>query len=380
MAKLGAISKKRQKKKFVSRARYGSQNIPFEKGFQAAAYYMHNEVDKKETSGMLKNYIKANYSKSEVKAIFANPEYKFTMFSHYACAALWVTTGQEMCDRSTIYVKGLKKYCSELLDSGKILLIEKQAEEKVKGNVVTLSPQQKLERKIQRTIMIDLDDLEDAWIMGEKADINVYLLFKKHGLSGSATIPVRRVVEGWLLDYGDAYHKRCEQAVEGYAHLKRSELNRRIKVCENILADLDSIKSAAKATRTIRIKKPVSIDKQVANVKYKKEDKDFKVVSINPVQIIGKKRLYVFNAKYKILTEYLTEDPKGFIISGSTIKNYDKATSRNIKLRKPSEILPDVLKRTPKQIDQIWKTLTTKSYAVNGRINAETILLRVLDK
>ena len=58
MAKLGAISKKRQKKKFVSRARYGSQNIPFEKGFQAAAYYMHNEVDKKETSGMLKNYIK----------------------------------------------------------------------------------------------------------------------------------------------------------------------------------------------------------------------------------------------------------------------------------------------------------------------------------
>ena len=381
MAGLKSISSKKKKKpRYVSRARFGLANIPMDKGFDAAAYYFHNEVDRKEVSNILKNFVKANYSKSDVKAILANPEYKFTIFTHYACAALWKSTEQTMCDKSTAYVEGLKKYCSELLESGKILLKDKISDEKEKSNVVILSPQQRLERKIQRTIMVDLDNLEDAWINSEKADIDVYTLFRKHGLSGSATLPVKKTVEGWLLDYEDAYHKRCEQAVEGYSHVKRPELNRRIKVCQTILSDLERIKDAAKATKTIRIKKPVSIDKQVARVNYKKEDNTFKIVSITPVQIIGKKRLYTFNTKSKLLTEYVTEDPRGFQISGSTIKNIDSDKSRNVRLRKPEEFIPVALKKTPKQVDVAWSELTTKTNKPNGRLNADTILLRVSER
>ena len=380
MVKVSGVSKKKPKKKFVSRARYGLVNIPIDKGFEATKYYMHNEVDRKDIADILKTYIKTNFSKSDAKAMLANPEYKFTIFSHYSATIYWLNAGQETDERISQYVDGLKRYCADLLERGKILLKEKEAEQKEKGNVVTLSPQQKLERKIARTIMVDLDDLEDAWIRGEKADINVYLLFKKHGLSGSATIPVRQVVEGWLLDYGDAYHKRCEQAVEGYAHLKRPELNRRIKVCENILADLESIKSAAKANRTIRIKRPVTADKMVAKVKYKKEDKDFKLVSISPVMIIGKKRLLTFNTKYKELCEYVTEDPRGFTVKGTTIQNFDADISRSVKLRKPDEFLPIAQTKTAKQIDAAWKGLTTKTGKPTGRLNAETILLRMFEK
>ena len=54
------------------------------------------------------------------------------------------------------------------------------------------------------------------------------------------------MIEGWLLDYEDAYLKRCDQAVEGYSHLKRPELNRRVKACKDMLEDLDKIKSATK--------------------------------------------------------------------------------------------------------------------------------------
>ena len=59
------------------------------------------------------------------------------------------------------------------------------------------------------TIMQDLLDYEDGWIEGEKSYIDLYALFKKHGLPASATAAVRGIVEGWLLDYEDAYHKRC---------------------------------------------------------------------------------------------------------------------------------------------------------------------------
>ena len=103
-------------------------------------------------------------------------------------------------------------------------------------------------------------------------------------------------------------------------------------------------------------------------------------MSINPIQIPNKSRLYTFNCKYKVITEYVTDSPNGFIISGSTIKNFNKATSRAVTLRKPDDYLPMFLSKTPKQIDEAWKGITTKTFAPNGRINKDTVLLRVLDK
>jgi hypothetical protein len=266
------------------------------------------------------------------------------------------------------------KRLSDLIEPGKTLYNEKSSKAK-SNNVVTLSPQQRLQTKISNTIMQDLLNLEDAWIEGEKASVNVYDLFRKHGLSGSATIPVRTVIEGWLLDYEDAYHKRCEQAVEGYSHIKRPELNRRIKECKAMLEDLDRIKAAKKAVR--KTNKTPSLEKQVSKVKYKKEDNDFKIVSINPAQIVGKTHLLCFNTKYKKLIEYKTESTNGFVISGTTIKNIN-SLSRAWTLRKPMDLLPKVLSATPKQFELLTKEITTKPSTPNGRINQDTIILKVL--
>ena len=199
-------------------------------------------------------------------------------------------------------------------------------------------------------------------------------------MSGSATMPVRQVVEGWLLDYEDAYHKRDEQAVEGYSHLKKPELNRRIKACQEMLLDLDKIQSAAKANRKVRVPKAKSADKQVAKVQYKKEDNDFKLVSINPILLVGSRRLFAFHCKERYLIEYCTQSVNGFEISGTTIKNIDSVNSRQVRLRKPDEFIPIVLKKTIKQIDSEWKKLTTKTTVPTGRINKDIILLRVMDK
>jgi hypothetical protein len=188
------------------------------------------------------------------------------------------------------------------------------------------------------------------------------------------------VVEGWLLDYEDAYHKRCPDAVEGYSHLKRPELSRRIKSCEEMLADLDRIKSAGKATRAVKAKGPKAADKQVAKVNYKKEDTEFKLVSIPPIQVIGKRRLFTFNTKTRVITEFVTTAVNGFQMSGSTLKDFDQVNSRCTRLRKPNDFLPIALTKTPNQIDKEWKTLTTKTTVPNGRINKDTILLRVMDK
>jgi len=115
-------------------------------------------------------------------------------------------------------------------------------------------------------------------------------------------------------------------------------------------------------------------------VQYKKEDNDFKLVSINPILLVGSRRLYAFNCKERYLIEYCTQAANGFEISGTTIKNLDTVNSRQVRLRKPDEFLPIALNKTVKQIDTEWKKLTTKTSVPTGRINKDIVLLRVMDK
>lgn len=375
-----ALPKAKKKKVVRLGRRTGVNAAPIEKGFDAVGYYFQSEISRKDAAEQMKVYIKNNFKRKEQQYINANPEYKVMLSYYHAACAFWYNIGQDESEDSKYWKGALDKRLADLIESGKPLYDAKLKEKQETAKVVTLSPQQRLQKKIANTILADLDDLEDAWIMGEKASLDVYGQFRKHGLSGSATLPVRKVVEGWLLDYEDAYHKRCEQAVEGYSHLKRSELNRRIKECKAMLDDLDRIKSATKAQRKVKATKVPTIDKQVSKVKYKKEDSDFKIASIRPALIIGKSRLYVFNTKYRKITEYVTEDPKGFIIKGTTIQNFDKALSRTLTLRKPMDVLPKVTTQTPRQVGKLLDGIKSKPSVPNGRLNEETILLRAENK
>ena len=378
---LTALKGKRTKKKNArARARTGLSGVPIEKGFDAVKDYFHLQVDRKDCVNQVKTWVKKNFPQPS-KYILANPEYHFTM-THHAATAFWFNnnlnkTIDSDSEKAAGFLNHLFDRMIPLIEKGKVIYLKKKQAEKV----ITISPALKLARKIRNTIMQELLELEDDWIAGKETTINLYDRFKYHGLTNTAISYVKPMVEGWLLDYEDAYHKRCDQAVEGYSHLKRSTLNQRIKTCKAMLEDLERIRSATKASRNVKVKGSVAIDKQVSKVQYKKEDTDFKIVSINPIQVPNKTRLYTFNCKYKVITEYVTDSPNGFIISGSTIKNFNKATSRSVKLRKPLDFLPSFLSRTPKQIDDLWKLyITTKTFAPNGRINKDTILLRVLDK
>ena len=376
---LTALKGKRLTKKAPrAKARAGISAIPMDKGFKVFKWQYHIDADRKEITNSVKSYVKKNFKKSEVTAILANPEYKFYTNSHYGAIAYWLNNELPEDTRSKDYEFAINKYLNFLVTTGTEILKDKVVEDVAK--IVSISPMERLQKKISDTVMQDLLDLEDQWIDGEKATIDLYKLFQSYSLSGSATLSVRKVVEGWLLDYEDAYHKRDEQAVEGYAHLKRPELNRRIKACQEMLLDLDKIKSAAKAVRKIRVKQPKAADKQVSKVKYLKEDLEFKLASINPIQMVGKVRLYTFNTKTRMLTEYITQSINGFEFSGTSIKNIDNVNSRTVKLRKPDEFLQLVLNKTPKQIDTEWKKLTTKTSVPNGRLNIDTILLRAMDK
>ena len=315
-----------------------------------------------------------NFDKKQIAAINALPDWKINE---------GVNSIARLHYRGFIHEEHLHERClnrlKEKVEEGKLLVVEKK--ETKKNAPPVISPAQRAYTNMIETIHADWDEIVvDAWMDGNfKPEFNVYELWKKHGLKGNTINAFRQKVQFEYDVVSDAYYKRCDQAVEAYSHITPRRQKKMLNLMDAIFSDLDKLKDSFKAVRMPRAKKPKSTDAQVARLQFMQEDIESKVTSINPVLIPTKEMLWVYNTKTRVLTQYVTTATSGFEISGTTIKNFEPTLSKMSRLRKPQDILPDVLKFTPKQIDKrIWDKLTTKIGSPNGRINKDCVLLRVM--
>jgi len=386
--KLIKVPRKKTVAAVPRRIKTGLPAVPMD-SFNSCKRYFHDDIDKKVVGEIVKVWIKKNYSKDKAKAILACPEYHFHMYSPHAAIIHWMNSGMEFTDeKQKHYPDILKKYYDDLIPVGTSILSREEVKvvpNEVPGvsvppSAVKPTPGELLKKKIQSTIMVDIDFLEDEWIDNKTTKIDLYAKFQKHQLKGVAVQPVRDRLNRWLNEYEDAYFKRCDQAVEGYSRMKRTELKRRIDATKVMLEDLDKVKAASVATRIPRTPKTRAADKQIARLQYLKSSEEFKLKSANPIQLPGSMRLYTFNEKTRTLSEYISDSTKGFDVKGTTLQNFNAETSRSVRLRKPDQFLAVVLTKTFRQIDNEWKKLTTKSSVPNGRINKDTVLLRVMDQ
>jgi len=313
------------------------------------------------------------YTKKQITHLKKLKDWKFIKVAK--SAQLWAR-GYEYTESEIAWHKEI---FDQLLKDAKLIIAEKVAEEKDKPKPPT--PAERAYNRMMDTIYMDWDiQVVDQWMDGNyKIKFPLYELWKTHGLKGNVINKFREFIQFEYDVISDAYNKTCEQAVENYSHVKKSDLKQMMKTMESIFADLDRLKDGFKATKLPRAKKPKASDVQVRNLKYKEEDVEAKLVSINPILIPGRRKLFVYNTKQRKLTEFVTTATKGFEVSGTTLKNFDTELSRTATLRKPDDILPMILNKTELQINKIWDDITTKISKPNGRINADCILLRTFE-
>ena len=259
-------------------------------------------------------------------------------------------------------------------------LLEEQRIEAVKEKPKLPSIQERTRAKVLDTIYAEFDVLVvDQWMDGNyKVDFPAFSLFKNFGLKGNAITIFHSMIESGYLELKEAYDKTCPDCVEAYSHVTKGNKKKMLNVYESIFSDLDKLKDSFKATRKARVRAPRTMEQQVSKLNYMKEDLDSKLTSIDPILIPSKTRLWIYNTKQGKLTEFFTDTGSGFEVVGSTLKNFDPKLSKVTKLRKPEEILPQILNKSEFQIKKIWKGLTTKIYEPTGRINKDCILMRVI--
>ena len=312
------------------------------------------------------------WDEDKIKIFLRLPDWKIRRIGN--AAVVW-SRGYRY---APIVLDKYKVIADELFDEASKL--EEERVEAVKEKPKLPSIQERTKAKVLDTIYSDFDmHVVDEWMEGNfKAKFECFSLFKNHGLKGNAITIFRDMIEDDYLVLKDAYENNCDQAKEAYSHVTKGNKKKMLNVYENIFSDLDKLKDSFKATRKARVRAPRTMEQQVSKLHYMKEDLDSKLTSIDPILIPSKTKLWMYNTKQGKLTEFFTDNGSGFEVVGSTLKNFDPKLSKVTKLRKPDEILPQILNKSEFQIKKIWKGLTTKIYEPTGRINKDCILMRVI--
>lgn len=171
--------------------------------------------------------------------------------------------------------------------------------------------------------------------------------------------------------------KADEQLREGYSHRSRKQIKNFIAFLQEIASACDMLMQEAKVNRKPRAKKPTDKAKVVAKLKYKKQDEALKLVSINPVDIIGAKELWVYNTKSRKIGRYVAGEFNELGIKGASITGYDELKSVMKTVRKPEEKLKEFKTAGKVQLRKFLDEINATEARMNGRINEEIVLLKV---
>lgn len=223
----------------------------------------------------------------------------------------------------------------------------------------------------------EVEGMIDDYIFNKK-EFNLYNWLKEKNVPQGSIVKFRQVLSRQQLEFAEALEGNDAQLKEAYRGFNKTRMKQIIGFYEKIWTDLDSYAQSKKVARKVRVKKSPTKDKLVAKLKYRKEDRELKLTSINPVDIVGANRLWVYNTKTRKLYRYQADELAATLtVKGTTIVGYDEVRSVGKTIRKPAEVLAKFMKASKVQLRKFMEEINAVESRANGRINEDIILLKV---
>ena len=221
--------------------------------------------------------------------------------------------------------------------------------------------------------------LEDTLYTGEAVDPKAYEYLTKNNVPQVLIGKISAVFEPRCAEVREARTTKDEDLKDAYSYMKSADYKRYDAFYDKLFADLTAYNQTKKAVKRASVRKPPQKEKLVKNLKYLKQDATLKIVSINPVDIVDAQVLFVYNVRTRKLGKYVAEDMGGALgIKGTTIIGYNENKSVTKTLRKPDIQLKDFMSVTKVELRKFLENIKTTEVKLNGRINSDTLLLKVL--
>jgi hypothetical protein len=271
-----------------------------------------------------------------------------------------------------------------ILDAVKRVLLLKADDEEVEEKKVTkvevkVPTIQDRMNEVAKKHILYFEILEDGLFAGETVDPKAYEYLVKNTVPQALIGKIQAVFEPRHTEVQEARKGECEQLKEAYSHMKAADYKRYDAFYDKLFADLTAYNQTKKATKKAAVRKPPAKEKLVKSLKYLKQDTAMKIVSINPVDIVGAEQLWVYNVKNRKIGKYVAEDQGGALgVKGTTITGFDANKSTQKTLRKPEEQVKAFLASNKVELRKFLENIKTTEIKLNGRINADTILLKVI--
>lgn len=282
--------------------------------------------------------------------------------------------GMPLRDRHVEYILDAVKRVLLLKADDDEDVVKKETKPEVK--IVTIQDRM---NEVAKKHILYFEILEDALFAGENVDPKAYEYLVKNLVPQVLISKIQVVFEPRYNELKEARKGQDEQLKEGYSHYKAADFKRCEAFYDKLFQDLAAYNQTKRATKKAAVRKPPAKEKLVKSLKYLKQDTALKIVSVNPVDIVGAEVLWVYNVKNRKIGRYVAEAMGGVLgVKGTTITGYDANKSTQKTLRKPEEQIKTFLASTKIELRRYIENIKTTEIKLNGRINADTILLKVI--
>lgn len=282
----------------------------------------------------------------------------------------------------------LRKHLDPLIEEGKQAMKEdKRVAAKTGDDIPIVSVKDRV-REQCNTILEQVEDWLDSFIDNPRTfkvdSFNVKSHFEANNVTQAHARMIRERYVAWMEEVGSIVNAKKKtdidsQLREGYARYKDAELKRIYAALSEIVGSCDLIIDVAKANRKTRVKKAPSKEKLVARVKYCESDSKYNLASINPVEMIDAKEIWVFNVKTRKLGRYIAaEDAQVMTVKGAYIAGFDEEKSIQRNLRRPEEMLAEFKAAGKVKLRKFMDDLKTVEIKLNGKLNKDTVILKAI--
>ena len=221
-------------------------------------------------------------------------------------------------------------------------------------------------------------ELEDELFTGKTVDPKAYEYLSGKNVAPATLARILAPFERSRAEFLAAKTSKDEDTVDAYAHLKTADYKRLEAFYQALFDGFAQYGQVKKATKKASVRKPPQKEKLVAKLKYLKTETTLKLVSVNPVDIIGAQVLWVYNSKTRKLGRYVAEDQGGALnVRGTTITGYDENKSTQKTIRKPEVQLKEFMSASKVELRKFLENIKTTEVKLNGRINEDTVLLKI---
>jgi hypothetical protein len=232
--------------------------------------------------------------------------------------------------------------------------------------------------EIMKTHILHFEELEDSLYEGKTVDPKAYEYLSGKSVPQAMLGKIQAVFERRYAEITEAKSTDDEDLKEAYSYMKAADWKRYDAFYTRLFDGIAQYGQVKKATKKAAVRKPPQKEKLIAKLKYAKNDTANKLVSINPVDIIGATELWVYNTKTRKLGKYVAEDMGGALgVKGTAITGFNESTSVQKTLRKPEVQLKEFLAAGKIELRKFMDNIKATDIKLNGRINLDTILLKV---